>query len=106
MFKELLRDGVDFSYRVQKHPNGLVEAFILGENFIGDDSVALILGDNIYYGLGLSQLIQEAAKKTDGAIVLAITSMIQNTSWELTSMTRYMLYQLKKNRFTQRVIMR
>lgn len=73
LFKELLGDGSDlglnFSYEVQEHPNGLAEAFILGENFIGDDSVALILGDNIYYGAGLSQLVQDAAKKADGATV-------------------------------------
>ena len=73
LFKELLGDGSDlglhFSYKVQEHPNGLAEAFILGADFIGDDSVALILGDNIYYGAGLSQLVQDAAKKTDGAMV-------------------------------------
>lgn len=73
LFKELLGDGsglgLNFSYKVQEHPNGLAEAFILGEDFIGDDSVALILGDNIYYGAGLSQLVQDAAKKTDGATV-------------------------------------
>ena len=72
-FAELLGDGSDigmhFSYKAQEHPNGLAEAFILGEDFIGDDSVALILGDNIYYGAGLSQLVQDAAKKTDGATV-------------------------------------
>ena len=73
LFKELLGDGSDlglhFSYKIQEHPNGLAEAFILGEDFIGDDSVALILGDNIYYGAGLSQLVQDAAKKTEGATV-------------------------------------
>lgn len=73
LFKELLGDGsglgLNLSYKVQEHPNGLAEAFILGEDFIGDDSVALILGDNIYYGAGLSQLVQDAAKKTDGATV-------------------------------------
>lgn len=73
LFKELLGNGSDlglhFSYKVQEHPNGLAEAFILGEDFIGDDSVALILGDNIYYGAGLSQLVQDAAKKTEGATV-------------------------------------
>ena len=73
LFKELLGDGSDlglhFSYKVQEHPNGLAEAFILGEDFIGGDSVALILGDNIYYGAGLSQLVQDAAKKTEGATV-------------------------------------
>ena len=73
LFKELLGDGSDlglhFSYKIQEHPNGLAEAFILGEDFIGGDSVALILGDNIYYGAGLSQLVQDAAKKTEGATV-------------------------------------
>lgn len=73
LFKELLGDGSDlglhFSYKVQEHPNVLAEAFILGEDFIGDDSVCLILGDNIYYGAGLSELVQSAAKKDDGATV-------------------------------------
>ena len=57
------------SYKVQEHPNGLAEAFILGEDFIGDDAVCLILGDNIYYGAGLSELVQSAAQKTTGATV-------------------------------------
>ena len=73
LFQELLGDGsslgLNFTYKVQEHPNGLAEAFILGEDFIGDDSVCLILGDNIYYGAGLSELVQSAAKKTDGATV-------------------------------------
>ncbi|MEK1321425.1 MAG: glucose-1-phosphate thymidylyltransferase RfbA [Limosilactobacillus fermentum] len=73
LFKDLLGDGSDlglhFSYKIQEQPNGLAEAFILGEKFIGDDSVALILGDNIYYGAGLSDLVQSAAKKTKGATV-------------------------------------
>lgn len=72
-FKELLGDGSEFginlSYLVQEKPNGLAEAFILGEEFIGSDSVCLILGDNIYYGSGLSKLLQSSAKKTDGATV-------------------------------------
>ena len=73
LFESLLGDGSDFginlSYKVQEHPNGLAEAFILGEEFIGSDSVCLILGDNIYYGSGLSKQLQEAAKKEDGATV-------------------------------------
>lgn len=72
-FQDLLGDGsnlgLNFSYKVQGHPNGLAEAFILGEDFIGDDSVCLILGDNIYYGAGLSELVQSAAQKTDGATI-------------------------------------
>ena len=69
LFESLLGDGSDFginlSYKVQEHPNGLAEAFILGKEFIGSDSVCLILGDNIYYGSGLSKQLQEAAKKED-----------------------------------------
>ncbi|MBM9561401.1 glucose-1-phosphate thymidylyltransferase RfbA [Limosilactobacillus fermentum] len=73
LFQNLLGDGselgMSFSYKVQEKPNGLVEAFILGEKFIGDDSVCLILGDNIYYGASLSELVQSAAQKEDGATV-------------------------------------
>ena len=73
LFEQLLGDGSDIgislTYKVQEKPNGLAEAFILGADFIGDDSVCLILGDNIYYGSGLSKLVQEAAEKTDGATV-------------------------------------
>ena len=73
LFQNLLGDGSDlgmnFSYKVQEHPNGLAEAFILGKDFIGNDSVCLILGDNIFYGSGLSQLLQSAAQKDEGATV-------------------------------------
>lgn len=73
LFEKLLGDGSDFginlSYEVQEKPNGLAEAFILGKDFIGNDSVCLILGDNIYYGSGLSQLLKDAAQKENGATV-------------------------------------
>ena len=73
LFEQLLGDGsewgISLTYKVQEKPNGLAEAFILGADFIGDDAVCLILGDNIYYGSGLSKLVQEAAEKTDGATV-------------------------------------
>lgn len=73
LFKQLLGDGsewgISLTYKVQEKPNGLAEAFVLGADFIGNDSVCLILGDNIYYGSGLSKLVQEAAQKTDGATV-------------------------------------
>lgn len=73
LFEQLLGDGseigISLTYKVQEKPNGLAEAFILGADFIGDDSVCLILGDNIYYGSGLSKLVQEAAQKTDEATV-------------------------------------
>ena len=66
-FKELLKDGSDFginlSYKEQPSPDGLPQAFILGEEFIGDDNVALILGDNIYHGIGLSKMLQRAVQK-------------------------------------------
>ncbi|KJU73436.1 glucose-1-phosphate thymidylyltransferase [Pediococcus damnosus LMG 28219] len=72
-FVELLGDGSQFeiniSYKVQEEPNGLAQAFVLGTDFIGDDSVCLILGDNIYYGSGLSELVQRAAQKASGATV-------------------------------------
>lgn len=61
--------GLNISYKVQEHPNGLAEAFIIGQDFIGQDSVALVLGDNIYYGAGLSAILQKAAKKDQGATV-------------------------------------
>lgn len=73
VFKELLKDGSDLGlkleYKVQKKPNGLAEAFIIGEEFIGNDNVALILGDNIFYGSGFTGLVEEAAKLKNGAIV-------------------------------------
>ena len=73
VFEELLGDGsqlgLKLEYKVQKHPNGLAEAFIIGEEFIGNDNVCLILGDNIFYGSGLSGLLEEAAKLEEGAVV-------------------------------------
>ena len=72
-FEELLGDGsqwgIKLSYKIQPSPDGLAQAFILGEEFIGDDSVCLILGDNIFYGQGFTPLLQEAAKLTTGAKV-------------------------------------
>lgn len=72
-FKELLKDGSDFginlSYKEQPSPDGLPQAFILGEEFIGDDSVALILGDNIYHGIGLSKMLQKAVQKETGSTI-------------------------------------
>ena len=71
-FKELLGDGKDygclFEYAVQEEPNGLAEAFIIGETFIGSDSVALILGDNIFYGSGLDQILQNNFNPKGGVI--------------------------------------
>ena len=72
-FRRLLADGsqwgVNLSYAVQPSPDGLAQAFIIGEDFIGSDSVCLVLGDNIYYGQGLSKILQKAAARDRGATV-------------------------------------
>jgi len=74
-FRRLLGDGSElgcnFQYAVQEVPNGLAQAFVIGKEFIGGDSACLILGDNIFYGSGLSQLLQESAQITEGAKVFA-----------------------------------
>tara|TARA_R110002049_G_scaffold72490_2_gene187094 strand:- start:106205 stop:107101 length:897 start_codon:yes stop_codon:yes gene_type:complete len=74
-FKRLLGDGSQFginlSYEVQAHPNGLAEAFIIGADFIGNDDVALILGDNVFYGHGLIKLLKAAMDRACGATVFA-----------------------------------
>lgn len=74
LFKQLLGDGkklgCDFQYAEQANPNGLAEAFIIGKKFIGDDKVALILGDNIFYGSGLKELLQ-ANSNPDGGVIYA-----------------------------------
>lgn len=72
-FKRLLGDGSDFgisiNYAVQPSPDGLAQAFIIGEEFIGDDNVCLVLGDNIFYGQSFTQTLKQAAAKTHGATV-------------------------------------
>lgn len=73
-FKRLLGDGAElgcrFEYAIQEKPNGLAQAFVIGEEFVGDDKVALILGDNIFYGSGFSELIQ-SFNNVDGAAIFA-----------------------------------
>ena len=63
LFEELLGDGSDLGlnieYAIQEHPNGFAEAFIIGEEFIGDDNVALVLGDNIFYGYGFTERLRK-----------------------------------------------
>lgn len=72
-YEKLLGDGSDlgisFTYAVQENPNGLAEAFIIGEDFIGDDNVSLVLGDNVFYGHRLTEILEHASKLKDGAIV-------------------------------------
>ena len=72
-FRKLLGDGADFgislSYAEQPSPDGLAQAFLIGEEFIGDDSVCLILGDNIFYGYGFSAMLREAASRDHGATI-------------------------------------
>lgn len=72
-FKQLLENGndigINLSYAVQESPDGLAQAFIIGEEFIGNDSVALILGDNIFYGHGFTNLLENAASRKNGATV-------------------------------------
>lgn len=72
-FEELLGNGSDLGlkieYAIQEHPNGLAEAFIIGENFIGNDACALVLGDNMFYGHGLTGIVKEAAKRETGATI-------------------------------------
>ena len=74
LFEQLLGDGKNlgchFQYAVQENPNGLAEAFIIGEDFIGDDKVALILGDNIFYGSGMDELLQ-SNNDPDGGVIYA-----------------------------------
>ncbi|BBM37308.1 glucose-1-phosphate thymidylyltransferase RfbA [Pseudoleptotrichia goodfellowii] len=73
IFKELLGNGdglgLKIEYEIQEEPNGLAEAFLIGEKFIGSDNVALILGDNLFYGNGFSGLLEETAKLENGAVI-------------------------------------
>jgi glucose-1-phosphate thymidylyltransferase len=74
-FEQLLGDGsqwgLDMTYEVQTSPDGLAQAFIIGEKFIGNDAVTLVLGDNIFYGENLTTLLREAARKESGATIFA-----------------------------------
>ncbi|MDC3325690.1 glucose-1-phosphate thymidylyltransferase RfbA [Gammaproteobacteria bacterium] len=74
-FEDLLGDGsswgINISYKIQKQPNGIAEAFIIGEDFIGNDNVTLILGDNLFFGHNLPTLLRESSKNLNGATVFA-----------------------------------
>ena len=81
-FEKLLGDGsqfgVKFSYKVQPSPDGLAQAFILGEEFIGQDSVALVLGDNIFYGQSFSQMLHKAVKSADEGFATVFGYMVKD----------------------------
>jgi glucose-1-phosphate thymidylyltransferase len=91
-FKKLLGDGSDFgielSYAEQPSPDGLAQAFIIGEKFIGKNSVCLILGDNIFYGHGLSDMLKSATSRKDGATIFA---------YHVTDPERYGIVEFDKN---------
>jgi glucose-1-phosphate thymidylyltransferase len=75
LFERLLGDGsslgMNFKYKIQPEPNGLAQAFVLGADFIGDDNAALILGDNIFYGMHFSKLLEKAVGREEGATIFA-----------------------------------
>ncbi len=83
LFQRLLGDGsnygVRFSYEIQEHPNGLAEAFIIGDKFIGQDSVCLILGDNIFYGNHLGPLLENARSRKVGATLFGYEVKVPNS---------------------------
>ena len=83
MFQDLLGDGNDFGvnlkYEIQQEPNGLAEAFIIGETFIGGDSVCLILGDNIFNGGNLLSILEKCSKLTEGATIFGYLVAVSYT---------------------------
>ena len=108
VYKELLGDGktlgMRFEYKVQQAPKGLAEAFILGEEFIGDDSVCLILGDNIFYGQALSDYLRDGAKVTEGGMIFGIRSRTRRLSAWSSSIRICAPCRSRKSPRTQRAI--
>jgi NDP-sugar pyrophosphorylase family protein len=107
-FKELLGNGLDFgckfNYAIQEQPNGLAEAFIIGEKFIGKDKVALILGDNIFYGSGLDNILKSTSDP-DGGVISHTMFKIHSVMVLLNSMPTTKQFQLRKNQNTPNQIM-
>ena len=81
--------GINISYKEQQKPNGLAEAFIIGEEFIGKDNVALILGDNIFYGHGFSKILEHATQKKEGATIFG---------YDVDDPQRYGIVEIEKNK--------
>ncbi len=108
-FQKLLGDGSDYgiqlTYAVQDAPNGLAEAFIIGERFVGKDNVALILGDNIFHARNFSSALKEAANLESGAVALGYPVRTQNSSvsLNLTRMERF--FPSRKSRKIQSLIL-
>ena len=102
-FESLLGDGKQFgiflSYAVQEKPEGLAQAFIIAEKFIGSDSVAMVLGDNIFHGHGLTKKLRQAANRARGATVFGYYVRSGSVSWNLMMMEKP--FPLKKNRSIQ-----
>ena len=88
IFKNGSKFGISIQYKVQKKPNGLAEAFILGKNFIGSDEVCLILGDNLFYGSGYLNKIRQNIKKLDGSLIFG---------YEVNDPERYGVVEFDKN---------
>ena len=109
LFRQLLGDGQQlgcrFEYAVQEHPNGLAEAFIIGKNFIGNDKVALVLGDNIFYGTGLSDLLL-ANNNPEGGIIYAYHVQDPERYGVVDLIMKEMYFLLKKNPKNPNQIMR
>jgi glucose-1-phosphate thymidylyltransferase len=92
LFEQLLGDGerigMKFSYAEQPNPEGLAQAFIIGKEFIGDDSVAMVLGDNIFYGHGFQQMLEDACNRSSGATIFA---------YQVTDPERYGIVEFDEN---------
>ena len=108
MIRSLLGNGQDLGLRIeyaeQAKPNGIAQAFVIGADFIGGDTVSLILGDNIFYGEGLTRMLESAASLKKGAKVLPIMCTIPSATEWLSSTKTTEHYQLKKNRKRQNPI--
>ncbi len=109
VFKELFGSGeqlgMRFEYAIQDQPRGLADAFIIGEKFIGDDNVALVLGDNIFYGQSFSKVLKNAASREEGATIFGYYVKDPREYGVVEFDEKERLYQLKKNLQIQSQIM-